>query len=697
MPCRAFLVFAFLACGTPSAAQRLTVAELLARGEPETLYEIEGDVVCRANWRFLFRDATGGLLVDDTAVRAPTPGSHVLATVIRTRPPATVVRTQPQKDPKNGIPGIVLKSATILGRNPEATTPTDIRPADVSRPDQFAYRRVTVHGKVTEVIHDEVDPGYVFLLIEADGARAVVPVLLIHTKSFPTDNELTDAEVSATGIFLPTADSGRFHLGAHIIDYEGTGVTIVRSAPANPFRDSPEAAFDAPSVEQAKRVICRRRTTGRVIALFGKTSAFLALSDGQRIRVRFASGTVRPPVGETITVAGFVRSDLFFPHLSNAIWQKAPSDITPADDTAETVSARDLMFKSGRLKINYGYDGRLIRLRGRITDSYTFTDGRIRLVLNSDNISVSVEAPKIPLPEVGSVVEVTGACLITETSEMTDDFVRLDGFSVILRADHDLKVLVRPPWWTPRRLFVVVLTLVGAIFGVLVWNTLLRRLVSCRSRELLHETLAHERANLRVDERMRLAVELHDSIVQNMTGVSMQFDAVEQALATHSPALPRIVAKTRKTLDACCRELRDCLWDLRNDSLEDPDVGTAVRKALEPHLGETTAEINLPLQRGKIPDATFHAILSIIRELSVNAIRHGGASHLVISGKRTDDTIRFSVADDGCGFDPSLRGGADEGHFGLQGVEERLERLGGHMTIDSAPGCGARIAVEIPL
>jgi len=675
-----------LFAGLLSAAQRTTVAELLAHGEYDTPYEIEGDVVCRANWRILFRDATGGMLVDDIKVHAGAPGSHLVA---------TVVRSTPSPDKKDALPDVYLKAKKIIGRNPNATVPTEITPSDLARPDAFSYRRVTVRGRVSEVIHDEVDPRWTFLLIEADGARAIVPVFSDCVKgSFPSDAELTDAEIAATGIFLPTPEAGRFHLGAHVVDFDGTGITIVRPAPADPFRDCPEAAFDALSVEQAKRDVRRRRTTGRVIALFGKTSAFVGLPNGQRIRVRFASGTTRPSAGEMVDLAGFVRSDLFFSHLSNAVWRKAPSADVGASNAIENISARTLLFEDDKPKINYRHDGQLIRLKGRVTDTYALPDGSVRIVLNADGVSISAEAPKMELPDIGSVVEATGACLITETNELSDDFVRLDGFSLVLRTPNDLSVLAHPPWWTAGRLFVVILTLFGILLGILVWNTLLRRLVNRRSRELLRETLAHERANLRVDERMRLAVELHDSIAQNMTGVSMQFDAVEQALAVRSPTLPKIVAKARRTLDACCRELRDCLWDLRNNSLEDANVGAAVRKALEPHLESAEAEIDLPLPRAKIPDATFHALLSIIRELSVNAIRHGGATRLVIKGERSDERIRFSVTDNGCGFDPVTRPGANEGHFGLLGVEERLERLGGRMTIDSAPGRGAHIEVE---
>jgi signal transduction histidine kinase len=87
--------------------------------------------------------------------------------------------------------------------------------------------------------------------------------------------------------------------------------------------------------------------------------------------------------------------------------------------------------------------------------------------------------------------------------------------------------------------------------------------------------------------------------------------------------------------------------------------------------------------------------MNIIRELSVNAVRHGSARHIWIAGEHKDNTIRFSVKDDGVGFVPENRPGPTQGHFGLQGVKERVAKLGGSLTIKSEIGKGSKIIVEI--
>ncbi len=110
---------------------------------------------------------------------------------------------------------------------------------------------------------------------------------------------------------------------------------------------------------------------------------------------------------------------------------------------------------------------------------------------------------------------------------------------------------------------------------------------------------------------------------------------------------------------------------------------------------ELSVRFNVP--REKFSDNTAHAVLRILRELATNAVRHGGASTIKIAGSVEDGTLRFSLADNGCGFDPDLAPGIAQGHFGLQGISERLARANGTMSIDSALGRGAKVTVSIPI
>ena len=255
--------------------------------------------------------------------------------------------------------------------------------------------------------------------------------------------------------------------------------------------------------------------------------------------------------------------------------------------------------------------------------------------------------------------------------------------------------MAHPPWWTTGKLTVALGLLAAALLAVFAWNRTLSHAVAVRGRRLFREELAHAKAELKIEERTRLAVELHDSLSQALTGVAFQIEAAERARQKNPERLERHLTAAQKTLSSCRKELTNCLSDLRSRTFEEQDTEKAMRLMLEPHIAETKVSVDFKVPRTHLSDATFHAILQMTRELVINAIRHGKAQHISVSGGIDSRTIFLSVQDDGTGFDPENRPGVSEGHFGLKGVSERLDHLGGAMDITSAPGKGTKIDIKI--
>jgi signal transduction histidine kinase len=190
-------------------------------------------------------------------------------------------------------------------------------------------------------------------------------------------------------------------------------------------------------------------------------------------------------------------------------------------------------------------------------------------------------------------------------------------------------------------------------------------------------------------------VELHDSVAQNLAGVSLQIDAalrnlhVDRDKMIHNLSLASTILKTSR------EELRNCLWDLRNHALDEQDLNTAIRQTLKPIVDDVKVSINFDFPRNKLSDNTAHAVLRIIRELVANSIRHGKAKNIIIDGYRQKDGIVFSVTDDGCGFDENTVLGPSEGHFGLAGIRERLNALSGKMAIERTIDKCTKITVTL--
>ena len=114
-------------------------------------------------------------------------------------------------------------------------------------------------------------------------------------------------------------------------------------------------------------------------------------------------------------------------------------------------------------------------------------------------------------------------------------------------------------------------------------------------------------------------------------------------------------------------------------------------------VGTAVLRVRFNVPRARLGDSLIHAVTCVIRELVSNAVRHGRATDLAVAGDLTDGLLAFSVRDNGCGFDSSRCAGVADGHFGLEGIRERVTRLGGTFSISSAAGGGTHAKVTIPV
>ena len=152
-----------------------------------------------------------------------------------------------------------------------------------------------------------------------------------------------------------------------------------------------------------------------------------------------------------------------------------------------------------------------------------------------------------------------------------------------------------------------------------------------------------------------------------------------------------------KALKSCRNELRNSLWDLRSQALDEKSMTTAVLRTLQPHVSDSKLDVRFNVPRARLSDNTAHALLRVIRELVVNATRHGGATVVKVAGAIDEGRLLCSVTDNGTDFDPDRAPGVLQGRFGLQGIRERIAGLGGRFEISSAPGAGAKATIVVPL
>ena len=280
---------------------------------------------------------------------------------------------------------------------------------------------------------------------------------------------------------------------------------------------------------------------------------------------------------------------------------------------------------------------------------------------------------------------------------MGSDPIVFQRFFLVPRTPDDVVVISRPPWWTPERLMALLGILATALLVAIAWNVSLNRRAKMKGMLLAKEQIAHVASELKVSERTRLAIELHDLLSQMLSGISMQIGVVRKFMDANRDKASHHLDIASKTLMACRESLRDCLWDLRNHTIEESDMNKAIRDTLRPHVDGTILAIRFNVPRDRLTDNAAHAILCMIRELVVNALRHGAAKSIKIAGNIENGKVRFSVTDDGTGFDPKTAPGMAQGHFGLQGMRERVEGFEGEMNVMSAPGRGTKVTIALNL
>jgi signal transduction histidine kinase len=267
-----------------------------------------------------------------------------------------------------------------------------------------------------------------------------------------------------------------------------------------------------------------------------------------------------------------------------------------------------------------------------------------------------------------------------------------DGFRVHLVGPAPVTITRKAPWWTPSRILTTLGISIAIIIWVAVWNWLLQRRVSRQAVLISRQTkLVAVR-----DERQRIARELHDTLEQELTGLSMQLGNVSSEIGPDDAPARRSLTLARRMLQHCRLEARASVSDLRNLSLLAKDLPEALRGTLTVQVDGSGASLDFGKTGTPVPlrATTQNHLLRIARESVANALRHGKASHVRCRLAYSEEGVSLEIEDDGCGFDSSQP--PPTGHFGLVGMQERANKIQAGFTVTSNPGAGARIRVYLP-
>lgn len=215
----------------------------------------------------------------------------------------------------------------------------------------------------------------------------------------------------------------------------------------------------------------------------------------------------------------------------------------------------------------------------------------------------------------------------------------------------------------------------------------------------LHDLLvAQARESGVIEERQRLAGEIHDTLAQGLTGIIAQLEAAEHT--RHRPTeWSRHLGQARALARSSLTEARRSVRALRPEQLEDatlPEAIDALAETWSLHSG-VAADVQTAGDPVRSGSDTETAVFRVAQEALSNVAKHARASKVRLTLTYVDDVLLLDVVDDGIGFSVDSVSTQNPHGFGLIGMRERLRRVGGRLTVESAPGSGTSVNAAVPL
>lgn len=289
-----------------------------------------------------------------------------------------------------------------------------------------------------------------------------------------------------------------------------------------------------------------------------------------------------------------------------------------------------------------------------------------------------------------------------------DLLVRLSGKHLPAGGETVLPFEILPPWyrtWPAYASFGLLGSLL--LLGMVRWANYLERK---RSRSLeqivrerthqLEETMARlgeeTRTTATLAERDRLANEIHDSVQQGLTGAILQLDTTLKLPVVGGDVRSRLNV-VRNMVSYARQEVQHAVWDMESPLLEGTELGDALRN-LTTFVESGEIKIDVTVSGKPVPlDRTVnHNLLRIAQEATTNAIRHARPQHIAIQLDYEAETVALTISDDGIGFVPDDVMQDRAGHLGLRGIRNRVKKLRGRLSIESAPARGTSIRIVVP-
>lgn len=463
--------------------------------------------------------------------------------------------------------------------------------------------------------------------------------------------------------------------------------SIETQAPADLFALSTQAVSTLLSYPDTMRPDTVSKVAGQVIWSESATHLFLRdQSDSLEVRLQ-APNSFR--VGDLVEVAGFAEHGLIKPILVDAFARCVGHDTAPSP--RQTTVARML---------RHDDESDLVQVEAMV-QGVVRTSEAILFAVAEDGISFSVvysrndDGAIPPLPESGARVSFIGICKVDRLKSDNTQLASAAAFSLRLRSLEDLQVLSAPSWWSKRRIAIAFAGLSGVLVLAAGWIWILRRTVARQTRVIVAQT----RVEATLEERDRIARELHDSLEQRLAGTTILLDAAARALVDQAASARSHLDTARAMLRHSLDEAQRAVLDLRSREFEGGDLVDGLEHSLRGLVGNhrVNFHFNREGERPRLDAVTENHLLRLAQEAVTNALKHAEATDIRVTLSTDPTQLILRIEDNGRGMEIDREGArAQAGQFGLIGMRERADKLRARFSIVTAKRRGTAIEVILP-
>jgi len=555
----------------------------------------------------------------------------------------------------------------------------------------YDAQRVALKGVITGCRPSDFDPEtWVMVLAGASGkARAVIPAI---PGMRPEDIE--DAGVLIRGVVFTRLNSRQEFVGLSVETNRVEDIQIYRPGGRDPFSVQMLEVGRMRAYVQGGYSQHRRRIMG-VVTLSKPGLLYLqGPTGGSRVSTR--SSGISHAVGELVEAAGFVEAYQGTSELASSLTRK----------TGDGKSLQPIPLSIAEDQDPGELDGMLVQMRGMVLESHRSPQG-IETLLSEGGKSFRalLTSPPAATNELvpGSEVLLTGVAEVAyELGPYFPDRNEVSGVRLLLRSPADVVIQRVPPWWDARRLLIALGLSVAAAFLLGSAALLLMQRVRAQSHQLAAEALAHRQITAAheamMEERARLAGEMHDGLQPMLSGLSFYLEAADSKLKNGLKIdADDALERSRTLLSQIREEFRQCIWCLYELGRQTGDLDNELRRLARIQRQWSNAEVNTEItgEPFPLPASISRGLLLACQEAVENASRHGKAARIDIHCTFSDHGLEISVEDNGCGFDVATAADAPGTHYGLSGMRQRIERLGGLLNVVSTPDSGTRLTMSL--